>query len=106
MPRITFVTPQGARRHIDAASGISLMMAAVTNGIDGIDAECGGSMACATCHVYIEANASHLPPASADESEILDTLSGERRPGSRLSCQVALDEKLDGLVVSVPAMQG
>ena len=106
MPRITFVTSKGIRKDVEAAPGNSLMIAAVTNGVEGIEAECGGSMACATCHVYIEANAALLPPAGADELEMLDSLSGERRPGSRLSCQIMLDETQDGLVVCVPAVQG
>lgn len=106
MPRITFVSPDGARRDVEAPVGASVMRAAVTSGIDEILAECGGSLACGTCHVYVEASQlAALPPASAVEEEMLGFVASERGPNSRLSCQIVMSEALDGLVVHLPERQ-
>ncbi len=82
------------------------MQAAVDNGISGIVAECGGACACATCHVYIDPpDLGRMPAASLIEREMLDGVAAERRPESRLSCQIRLTDALDGLVVRVPERQ-
>lgn len=88
------------------ADGRSLMKAAVDAGIDGIAADCGGSLTCATCHVFVpDAWLGRLPPPCADEETMLDYTAEERRPGSRLSCQIRLVPELDGLTVELPARQ-
>ena len=82
------------------------MRAAVMNGLDGILAECGGSLACGTCHVYVEpSQLARLPPPSAVEDEMLDMTASERRPNSRLSCQIVMSDALDGLVLHLPERQ-
>lgn len=103
MPRVTFVQPDGEHRVVEVPVGVSVMKAAVNNAVPGIVAECGGSCMCATCHVYVGAAA--LPPISADEDEMLDVTAAERRPTSRLSCQLVLTDDLDELVVDVPETQ-
>jgi 2Fe-2S ferredoxin len=105
MPRVTFVQPDGDRRVVEAPVGVSVMKAAVMGGVPGIVAECGGSCMCATCHVYVAAAAVPLPPVSADEDEMLDVAAAERRPTSRLSCQLVLTDEVDELVVDVPETQ-
>jgi 2Fe-2S ferredoxin len=104
MPRVTFVQPDGERRVVEVPVGVSVMKAAVNNGVPGIVAECGGSCMCATCHVYVASEAV-LPPLSADEDEMLDVAAAERRPTSRLSCQLVVTEEFDELVVDVPETQ-
>jgi 2Fe-2S ferredoxin len=104
--KVTFIFPAGNRRELVAPLGASIMMAAVTNGIEEILADCGGSLVCGTCHVYVEPHLLPLLPAmSAAENELLDTTASERRPNSRLSCQLVVTEALDGLVVHLPSAQ-
>jgi 2Fe-2S ferredoxin len=105
MPRVTFVQPDGERRVVEVPVGVSVMKAAVLGAVPGIVAECGGSCMCATCHVYVATPAVPLPPLSADEDEMLDVTAAERRPASRLSCQLVITDDLDGLVVDVPEAQ-
>lgn len=106
MPQITYIQPDGSRREIDAAIGTSVMQAAITDDVSGILGECGGSLACATCHVMVEPEwLDRLPPVSETEGDMLDFAATERTPESRLSCQIALTPELDGLVVRVPATQ-
>ncbi len=82
------------------------MQAAVAANMAGIEADCGGLLTCATCHVYVrEPHASQLPPPSADELGMLAFTAAERRPNSRLSCQIDLTQALDGLTVDLPASQ-
>lgn len=106
MPKITFLLAEGACQTIDAPAGASLMRAAVTHGIDGIEGECGGSLACGTCHVYVEQGLEGFPPPASAEDEILGALIGERTPNSRLSCQLRMTDEHDGVVVRVPIVQG
>ena len=97
---------EDAHRELQAKPGQSLMQAAVAANVAGIEADCGGLMTCATCHVYVrEPFASRLPAPSADEVGMLDFTSAERRDTSRLSCQIQLDESLDGLAVDLPDSQ-
>ncbi|MCK8783152.1 2Fe-2S iron-sulfur cluster-binding protein [Roseomonas sp. NAR14] len=107
MPTITYVQPDGTRREVEAPVGSTVMLAAVRNNVRGIDAECGGALACATCHVYVDpAWMDRIPPAGEDEADMLEGVAGERRETSRLSCQINVDAALDGLVVEIPAEQG
>ncbi|MCO5089836.1 2Fe-2S iron-sulfur cluster-binding protein [Bosea sp. (in: a-proteobacteria)] len=106
MPTIRFHLPDGSRREIEGRPGSSLMQVALDNGVSGILAECGGSAACATCHVYVTEEDLHkLPPPEALEDEMLNFTVSERRPTSRLSCQIRLSDELDTLTVTVPDQQ-
>ncbi len=107
MPIVTYILRDGERREIDVPVGISVMEAAVHNNVRGIDAECGGCLSCATCHVYVDATSTALLP-SPDESELelLDGVAAQRRPESRLSCQLVMAPAMNGLVVQIPAKQG
>jgi len=106
MPAITYILADGSRRAVDAAIGSSVMETAMKHNVKGIDAECGGCLSCATCHVYVdEAWIGQLPAPETDEEDMLGFVASERRPGSRLSCQIIIREALDGLVVEIPPMQ-
>ena len=106
MPTIIFKNSQGEEQRVDAKTGASVMQTAMANDIDGIVAECGGSAMCATCHVYVdEAYIDQLEPISEIEEEMLDSAASERMSTSRLSCQIRLDESLDGLGVHLPVTQ-
>jgi ferredoxin, 2Fe-2S len=106
MPSITYIHPNEAREVLDVPVGTSVMRAAILNGIDGIVAECGGEMMCATCHVYVDEPQLDLtPPQSDDEKAMLEFTASERRPNSRLSCQLVVTPEMDGLVVYLPEMQ-
>jgi ferredoxin, 2Fe-2S len=105
MVKITFIDSDGTTRDIEAEAGSTLMEAAIKNGIPGIEAECGGACACATCHVYIEEEwRAKTGDASPMEEDMLD-FGYDVRPNSRLSCQVKLSDDLNGLVVRTPARQ-
>jgi ferredoxin, 2Fe-2S len=106
MPRLVFIEADGARREIDAPVGITVMEAALQNGVQGILALCGGACACATCHVYVAAPwISQLQPRDEMEEGMLE-LAWEPRDNSRLSCQIQVTAELDGLEVTVPRQQG
>ena len=101
MPRITFITAAGERQEIEAPSGLSVMEIARRHAL-GIEGECDGSIACATCHVIVAAEyADQLEEASAEEEDMLDLAPGVQ-PTSRLGCQIVLTEELDGLTVRLP----
>ena len=101
MTKVTFVSSDGARTTVDTSDGSSVMQTALDNAIDGIQAECGGAMACATCHVYIDDNQMEkLEAVEADEYDLL-SMSGHRQPNSRLSCQIEFSDALDGLKVTI-----
>ena len=101
MPRITYVDVDGTRYDCEIASGLSLMEGAINNGVPGILAICGGSCACSTCHAYIDdAWAERVGGPNDIEDATLD-LANDRRPTSRLTCQVQIDDSLDGLGVHV-----
>lgn len=105
MPQIHFQTPDGQSITLDAQEGLSVMEAAVNHNVPGIDADCGGACACATCHVYIDAHwIDRLPPRTEQESRMLDFAVGVR-DNSRLSCRLIVDAPLDGLVLHIPASQ-
>jgi len=106
MVKITLVEPSGKQIIVDAKEGDSIMQAALANGITGIVAECGGSMMCATCHVYVnETDLEKLPKRSEGEDEMLDSTASERKENSRLSCQIKIRPELDGLKVYLPENQ-
>jgi 2Fe-2S ferredoxin len=101
MPKITFIGSDGAAVEVDATNGHSLMEVAVDNGITGMVAECGGACACATCHAYIDTAWLDNLPAMADMEDAMLDSTLDRRPNSRLSCQIEVSDSLDGLVVTV-----
>lgn len=106
MPVVTFIEPDGAVRRVDAPTGISLMLAAVDADVRGIDADCGGCLSCATCHVYVDPACAHLVPAATEEEDsLLEFVAAARSERSRLSCQVLLTEAMDGLRVTVAPAQ-
>lgn len=106
MAKITYVQQDGTKETLDVEDGTTVMQAAIDNGVDGIEAACGGLAMCATCHVYVdEAFASTLPERSDEEDEMLDSAAADRKDNSRLSCQLEVDDSLDGLVVQIPDTQ-
>jgi ferredoxin, 2Fe-2S len=106
MPRITYIEATGAQTSIELAEGWSLMQGATANGVEGILGECGGSCACATCHCYIDdAGLGDLPAPSENELAMLENAAADRRPNSRLACQIKATAALDGLVVHLPETQ-
>lgn len=103
---VHLVAASGERTTLVGRTGQSLMQAAVANNVAGIEAECGGTMTCATCHVYVRDEfASKLPAMTGDEDATLDFTAAVRKPSSRLSCQLPLTEDLDGLTVDLPETQ-
>src|SRR3954451_9176883 len=106
MPRVTYIDNDGKQTTLDIVVGTSVMQAAVLNGVDGIVAECGGSCMCATCHVYVrEDQLAKTPPITPYEDAMLEGTASERRPNSRLSCQLVVSPEMDGLVVYLPETQ-
>jgi ferredoxin, 2Fe-2S len=106
MTKLTFIDASGQSRSVEAQVGSTVMETALRNSVPGIEAECGGACACATCHVYVaEEWMAVAGKASQMEEDMLD-FAFEVRPNSRLSCQIKVSEALDGLVVSTPAKQG
>ena len=106
MTTLTYIEASGSRTDVDVPDGWSLMQAAIANGIEGILGECGGSCACATCHCYVDdLLMAALPAPSASELDMLDNVSAERRPNSRLSCQIKAAPALEGLIVTLPESQ-
>ncbi len=103
MTKMTFVLPDGTRKDVEATDGHSVMETALANGIDEIRGECGGALACATCHVYVEAAPEGvIGVAGEDEMDMLDFAETEVRAESRLCCQIKVSEKLGGLVERLP----
>jgi len=106
MTHITYVEASGEQITVDLQEGWSLMQGATTNGVEGIIGECGGSCACATCHCYVdEARLGDLPAASETELAMLAHVAAERKPNSRLACQLKAGPKLEGLIVHLPETQ-
>ena len=106
MPKVNFVDTDGSATEVEIPVGWSVMEGAVQNGIDKIVAECGGGCACATCHVFVdEAWLDKLDDCVDIESDMLECTAEERKPNSRLSCQIKVNENLDGLIVHLPATQ-
>ena len=105
MPKIIYNDNQGNSKTIEVENGLSVMEGAIQNDIPGIDADCGGSMACATCHVYVEEKwLNKLPKAEEAEVDMID-MAYEPKKNSRLSCQITITDDLEGLVVNMPEKQ-
>ncbi|ALA16287.1 MULTISPECIES: 2Fe-2S iron-sulfur cluster-binding protein [Chelatococcus] len=106
MPKITFIDADDTARTVEAEVGATVMETAIRNGVPGIEAECGGACACATCHVYVdEAWREAVGEPEPMEEDMLD-FAFDVRPSSRLSCQIRVRPELDGLVVRTPERQG
>ena len=106
MPKITFIEHNGAEHTVEAPTGVSVMETAIKNMVPGIDADCGGACACATCHVYVdEAWVEKVGKPEAMEESMLD-FAAEPKPNSRLSCQINVTDEHDGLIVRLPEFQG
>ena len=105
MTKITYQDDQGNSKTTDVENGLTVMEGAIQNDIPGIDADCGGSMACATCHVYVEEKwLNKIPKAEEAEIDMID-MAYEPKKNSRLSCQLIVTDELDGLKVITPAQQ-
>ena len=105
MPKIIYVDSQNNTKTIEVENGLSVMEGAIQNDVPGIDADCGGSMACATCHVYVEEKwFNKLPVAEEAEVDMID-MAFEPKKNSRLSCQLIVTDELDGLKVLTPKKQ-
>jgi 2Fe-2S ferredoxin len=106
MPKVTYINFDGTEAVLDVPVGYSVMEGAVQNGINGVEAECGGQRSCATCHVYIDpAWLGALSPQSNEEKDMLELAVSPVEENSRLSCQIKVTEALDGLVVRLPEAQ-
>ncbi len=106
MPKITYKDNQGNSKTLEVENGLSVMEGAIQNNVPGIDADCGGSMACATCHVYVEEKwFDKIPKAEEGEVDMID-MAFEPKKNSRLSCQITVSDELDGLTVNIPSKQG
>ena len=105
MAKITYINSNGSSKTIEVENGLSVMEGAIQKDIPGIDADCGGSMACATCHVYVEQIwFDKLSKAEEAEVDMID-MAYEPKKNSRLSCQIIVSDELDGLEVTTPAKQ-
>lgn len=105
MPKVFYTQPDGRQTVVEAAAGDSVMQTAVRNGVSGIVGQCGGSLSCATCHVFLaEENADDFAPVGDDEDEMLDCAATERQDNSRLSCQLVLREGQE-VHVTIPEAQ-
>tara|TARA_X000000368_G_scaffold76214_1_gene56608 strand:- start:34 stop:354 length:321 start_codon:yes stop_codon:yes gene_type:complete len=105
MAKITYIEHNGKSHTVDVSNGLTVMEGAVQNDIPGIDADCGGSMACATCHVYVKDDwFNKLPPKTEGEDDMIDQ-AFEPSPTSRLSCQIQISDDLEGLKVHLPEKQ-
>jgi len=106
MPKIIYIENNNKSHTINVHNGLSIMEGAVQNNIPGIDADCGGGMACATCHVYVKEEWFNKLPKKEDGEEDMLDMAYEPNKFSRLSCQVIVSDELDGLVVNIPSKQG
>ena len=105
MPKITYIEDNGKSHQIDVANGLTVMEGAIQNNIPGIDADCGGSMACATCHVYVKEDWFNKLPIKENGEEDMIDMAFEPNKFSRLSCQLTVSDEIDGLVVQLPKKQ-
>ena len=105
MAKITYITSDAKVHEIEVQNGLTVMEGAVQNDIPGIDADCGGGMACATCHVYVQEDWYDKLPSKEDGEEDMLDMAFEPKKNSRLSCQLTVSENLDGLVVNIPSKQ-
>ena len=106
MPKITYISENKKINTVEVQKGLTVMEGAIQNDIPGIDADCGGGMSCATCHVYVDENwLDKLPQKEDGEEDMLD-MAFEPKKNSRLSCQLIVSDELDGLIVNTPSKQG
>ena len=105
MPKITYKDFRGDTKKIEVENGLTVMEGAIQNEIPGIDADCGGSMACATCHIYVDEKwLNKIPKAEEAEEDMID-MAFEPKKNSRLSCQLIVSDELDGLKITTPSKQ-
>ena len=105
MSKITYIDSSGNSKTINIANGLSVMEGAIQNNIPGIDADCGGGMACATCHVYVKEEWLNKLNKPEDAEQDMIDMAFEPKKNSRLSCQLIVSDKLDGLIVTTPSKQ-
>ena len=106
MAKITYITHDNQKHIVEVQNGLTVMEGAVQNDVPGIDADCGGGMACATCHVYVKEDwFNKLPKAEDAENDMIDMAYNPKK-NSRLSCQIVVSDELDGLKVNIPSKQG
>ena len=106
MPNVTYIEHNGTKHDVILAVGETVMRGALSRSVPGIDGDCGGECGCGTCHVYVEEDQlGRTPTQSDDEKAMLEFTASERRPNSRLSCQLVVTPELDGLVVYLPETQ-
>lgn len=105
MGKITFVYSTGERNEVEATIGESVMRIALNAGIEGLVAECGGCLSCATCHCYVEGDWSSKVPQPSDEEQVMVECAIDVRDNSRLSCQLVYTDEMDGLEIGIPATQ-
>ena len=105
MAKIKYIEFSGQEHEIDVPNGMTVMEGAVQNDIPGIDADCGGGMACATCHVYVKEDWFNKIPKKEDGEEDMLDMAFEPKTNSRLSCQIVVSDEIDGLEVSIPSKQ-
>ena len=105
MAKITFIDKDGNQKKIEIENGLTVMEGAIQNNIPGIDADCGGSMACATCHVYVQDEWFNKIEKAEDAEQDMIDMAHEPKKNSRLSCQLIVTDQLDGLVVTTPEKQ-
>lgn len=106
MSKVTYISSKGASQTVDVLDGDSIMEGAVQNNVDGIVGACGGCLQCATCHVYVDdAYFSKLDEIEPEEEAMLQSTASDRKPNSRLSCQLRLRPEFDGITVTMPELQ-
>ena len=107
MPSVTYIQHDGAAQTIDVPVGENVMRGALNHDLPGIVGECGGGLACATCHCYVDDDWTERTggPSSQDETDMLESTAAEVKPNSRLSCQIEISPALDGLIVHLPELQ-
>ena len=105
MAKITFIDHEGESRTVEAEIGSTVMENAIKNGIPGIEAECGGACACATCHVDVDEAWTDIVGAPSPMEEDMLDFGFDVKPNSRLSCQIKVSEEIDGLIVRTPERQ-
>ena len=105
MPKVTYIEHNGTAHTVDVEKGLSIMEGAIQNGVPGIDADCGGACACATCHVYVEEKwLDKLPKAEDADVDMID-MAHEPKKNRRLSCQLIVSDELEGLTIKTPDKQ-
>lgn len=105
MAKITYVTHDGVEREVDVPSGMSLMEGAIQNGVDGIEAVCGGNCYCGTCRIYVAHGWQEVLNPAAEEELAMIEASGDEDPNARLACQIPVTDALDGLRITTPESQ-